>query len=178
MYQTTQFFNPIYEFGESLEISAGGVALFLIGFFLTGRVRMSVLWAVAVTLIIIFLHWCTFYRLDVIVDDRRVIASYGIGFFKREFPISEIASCESISDAPLVFRYFIPWGLVIWPIERPFSSSDRMIALPMRSREAIRIRMKDGEATLIGTRESNQLSDVINEIMEAAQKNRTVTKRA
>jgi hypothetical protein len=166
MYRKTQFFNPAYELGETIEFVVGGAALSLITFFLTGHARISLFSALVVTFITLGLHWCNFYKLTVMVDHRRVLVLYGVGFIRREYPIRNIESCEPVSNTTSGNRWSIPWGpLAVWPIEKPFSFSDRLIVLPMRSREAIRIRTKDGETILIGTRESKQMSKIINEVM-------------
>ena len=153
-----------------MEILGEGIALFLISFFLTGRAWFSLMLALFVTFIIIVLHWLNFYKLTVMVDDQRVMARYGVGFIKREFPIAEIVSCEAVRNPIVGLRSLAPWGPVVWPIEKLFSSSDRVVALPLRFRDAVRIQMQNGLGVVIGIAESEQLSNAIHNVMAKMQK--------
>jgi hypothetical protein len=163
-YTETQFFHPAYELEQTLEFLCGFVVFFLLIVAFTGPWRIAMYCALVFLVAKTTLHWCSFYKLVVSVDDQHVKAVYGVGFFEREFSLREIASCEPIPNAPLIDRILIPWGFV-WPIEKFFSFSERLIALPMRSGQSVRLLMKDGTAVLIATRNPARLRGIIQQQM-------------
>ena len=109
--------------------------------------------AVTLIMVLIVLLLLSFSTLTVSVDDRDILVRFGIGIFRKHFPLSEIATAVRVRN-----RWYYGWGirLRLWPTVWIYNVSGL---------DAVELTMKNGRLYRIGTNEPDTLENHIKQRM-------------
>lgn len=91
----------------------------------------------------------SFTTLTVTVDDTNLAIKFGLGIYKRKFPLNDIASARTVKN-----KWYYGWGIRWWP--RP-----KMQIFNVAGLNAIELTMNNGRTYRIGTDEPENLATAI-----------------
>jgi hypothetical protein len=105
----------------------------------------------AITAIMAFILFvlASFSSLAVVIDEQFLKIRFGWGFFRKEFPLKEIASVKTVKN-----HWYYGWGIKLW--FWPY-----MWIYNVSGFDAVEIIMKNGKIYRIGTDEPEKLEAVI-----------------
>ena len=85
-----------------------------------------------------------FHNLTVMIDDRDLRISFGIGLIRKRFPLDQIESCQPVRNS-----WLYGWGIRLTPRGWLYNVSGL---------EAVELKMKSGKTCRIGTDEPRVLA--------------------
>lgn len=107
----------------------------------------------ALTLAVIALVFWLFSGLNVIVDHREVIASFGPGLIKRKIPINSISDVKVVRNS-----WIMGWGIRVIPNGYMFN---------VWGFDAVELQLRNGSVFRIGSDEPLKLENAIKEGISA-----------
>jgi hypothetical protein len=107
------------------------------------------IWANAVGLGLLAIATLLFYNLTVVVDNRSVKASFGLGVIRKSIPLEDIESCRAVRN-----RWWYGWG-IHWTTKGCLYNVSGMMA--------VELRLKNGKRIRIGTDRPGELEVFIND---------------
>ena len=129
-----------------------GIIICLMGvlvFFVSQEIQVILLITNAVLIITVLL----FYSLTVSVDNRYVIASFGVGLIKKKFLLKDIISIKQVRN-----KWWYGWGIRITPHGWLYNVSGL---------DAVELTFDSGKKVRLGTDDTNRL---VNEITKRIKK--------
>ncbi len=100
-------------------------------------------------LVLLLIALVTFTTLKVSVDGQKVQIRFGLGIFRKGFPLSDIETCEVVRN-----RWYYGWGIRYTPHGWLYSVSGL---------SAVELQMKNGKHYRIGTDDPEGLASAIHD---------------
>jgi len=95
----------------------------------------------------------SFSSLSAIIDENHVRIKFGYGIFRKQFPLSGIASVKTVRN-----HWYYGWGVRYW-------FWPRMWIFNVSGFDAVELSMKNGKIYRIGTDEPNRLLNAVTEAL-------------
>lgn len=105
--------------------------------------------AIMVLIIFTLLALTLLGALTVVVDEQFLRIRFGLGIFRKKFPLAEIASIKKVKNP-----WYYGWGIRLW-------LSPKMWIFNVSGFDAVELIMKDGNIYRIGTDEPDALREAL-----------------
>jgi hypothetical protein len=111
------------------------------------KIGFNSLWTMWLIVLIVLL---LFYKLTIVVDEKYVRFSFGIGIFKKKYLLSDIISCKPIKYFPLGWGIRFRPGVILYNV-----SGNKAVELEIKGK---------WNKVWIGTNKPDEVAEYINKV--------------